>query len=975
MGARDRRRDHTQEELSMTTNASLPPPTRLARWMTSRQWTIGALVVLAGLLVHAPGARASTALDAGYKDFDYPSNVGDNGDATAEKPESKLWYNDGMWWSVMWNSAAGHNRFEIYRLDTGTQDWVTTDTAVDTRQETRADTLWDGTKLYIVSHVFILNNGQPAAAGQRGQLWRYSYNAGTDTYSLDSGFPVEVNDAKSETLVIVKDSTGRLWVTWSQTDDPAAVPPVYKIKVNHSTTDDATWGTPYAIGTTNSSGLNADDVSSVIAYGGDKIGVLWSNQATGINDFFFAVHNDADADTTWTEVQPLPSSFSTDDHFHLQKLSSDSAGSIFVLAKTSTSANLIIMLRCADGTSCTSQADWSSTTVWSGSNRFTRPTMLIDTTNRDIYAFTTVEVGPRREIRYKVSDLDTISWTSAISGTQLIASATDPQAPQISDATVTKQNVTGNTDIALLASDTTTHHYFHGYLDLAGGATPTTPPTNTNVPPSATATQTPTTGPTPTATRTPTTGATPTATGSPTTGPTPTPSNTLPPTATKTNTPAATATKTNTPQGSVSTFGPVHDAQVKDSSPTSNFGTLNQFRLRSSGPAYTAYLKFDVSGVGGSIQSAKLRVFAFDGTDVAGSVYSVSNNYADNSGPWTETGLKWNNAPTIGGTALDSKGSVANNTWVEFNVLGAITGDGTYSFGLKTTSTNSVYYYSKEASNNRPQLVITLSGTPSATPLPTNTPVPTHTPVPTNTLVPTSTPPPTDTPPPTHTPTDTPVPTDGPSPTPSNTPVPTGTPSNTPAATATASLFTFVASEDTRVSSASPGSNYGNSTYTRLRAVASDDFYTYLKFNVTGLAGPATEAKVRVFAYDGSPNGGTAYVIADNTWGEMTITWTNKPVLGSALGSVGNVNNNTWAEYDVTAAITGNGTYSFALKNTSDNSMYMRAREYSSNKPELRVLGAGALVLAAAGDGQGAAGARSALESPDRWLVRALGWR
>ncbi len=48
------------------------------------------------------------------------------------------------------------------------------------------------------------------------RLYRYSYNGSTDTYTRDSGFPVTINNFRTETLVIDKDSSGQLWATWVQ---------------------------------------------------------------------------------------------------------------------------------------------------------------------------------------------------------------------------------------------------------------------------------------------------------------------------------------------------------------------------------------------------------------------------------------------------------------------------------------------------------------------------------------------------------------------------------------------------------------------------------------------------------------------------------------------------------------------------------------------------------------------------------------
>ena len=85
------------------------------------------------------------------------------------------------------------------------------------RPSSRADALWDAArgKLYIASHVYT-TSGRRAGKGNSGRVYRYSYNGVTGTYALDPGFPVVINAAKSETLVIDEDSTGMLWATWTR---------------------------------------------------------------------------------------------------------------------------------------------------------------------------------------------------------------------------------------------------------------------------------------------------------------------------------------------------------------------------------------------------------------------------------------------------------------------------------------------------------------------------------------------------------------------------------------------------------------------------------------------------------------------------------------------------------------------------------------------------------------------------------------
>src|SRR5829696_6550392 len=66
---------------------------------------------------------------------------------TSDKPQSKLWYNDGRWWATMFHSAS--STWHIFRLDRQAEKWIDTGVRVDDRRQTLSDALWDGQKLYI----------------------------------------------------------------------------------------------------------------------------------------------------------------------------------------------------------------------------------------------------------------------------------------------------------------------------------------------------------------------------------------------------------------------------------------------------------------------------------------------------------------------------------------------------------------------------------------------------------------------------------------------------------------------------------------------------------------------------------------------------------------------------------------------------------------------------------------------------------
>ena len=229
----------------------------------------------------------------------------------------------------------------------------------------------------------------------------------------------------------------------------------------------------------------------------------------------------------------------------------------------------------------------------------------------------------------------------------------------------------------------------------------------------------------------------------------------------------------------------------------------------------------------------------------------------------------------------------------------------------------------------------------AATATPANTSTSTNTPTPTSAFSPT----PTDTP----TSTNTPTPTLAFSPTPSNTPTPTNTPTQTsipptptgvpptptPTATHSGSSVTFVPSADAYVYSSSTTTNFGSAT--TLRADASPTMLSFLKFSVSGLSGAPSQAILRLFANSIQSSGVDVHHVADTTWGEKTITYTNMPAYDTAIaGSSGPIKTSgTWYSINITSLITGNGTFSMAITTTNSTAISLASRESGANAPQL----------------------------------------
>jgi len=158
-------------------------------------------------------------------------------------------------------------------------------------------------------------------------------------------------------------------------------------------------------------------------------------------------------------------------------------------------------------------------------------------------------------------------------------------------------------------------------------------------------------------------------------------------------------------------FAPVADARVEKDYPTQNFGGSSTLKVDGS-PEYATFLRFEPSGLTGTIRSAKLRVYATDSTTTGPAVYTTGST-------WQEGTLTFQTKPATQ-TLLARVTSVASNTWVEWDVTAAVQGNGTVNLAVIATGTDGTVFYSRESSNTslRPQLVVTVetSSTPPPPP-------------------------------------------------------------------------------------------------------------------------------------------------------------------------------------------------------------------------------------------------------------------
>ncbi|MGH2427390.1 MAG: hypothetical protein ACRDGV_00690 [Candidatus Limnocylindria bacterium] len=364
---------------------------------------------------------------------------------TMDKPQSKLWFNDGAWWAAMLDVTG--REYRIHRLDWATQEWHDTGVVIDERPEVHADALWDGSHLYVASA-----GPKEERTSHAARILRFSYDPESGRYSLDPDFPVTISDGGVVAVTIAKDTTEQLWVSYIAQN---------RVFVNRSLHDHYHWGEPFIPPVDGT--MVAADESAIISYA-SRVGVVWTNQNE--DAVYFATHPDDAPDDAWnatsTVVQGLKNA---DDHLSVRALEGDESGRLFVAVKTSLEAlevkrhddpQIMLLVLEPDGT-------WRKYLYGRVGDQHTRPVVVIDEEHRDLYIFAT-QPGGGGTINYKVTSLDRISFPAG-HGTPLIDSAIDPL---INNATATKQNVNSDTGLVVLAADGSTGRYLHAALSLDG---------------------------------------------------------------------------------------------------------------------------------------------------------------------------------------------------------------------------------------------------------------------------------------------------------------------------------------------------------------------------------------------------------------------------------------------------------------------------------------------------------------------------
>ncbi|MCC6847328.1 MAG: phytase [Deltaproteobacteria bacterium] len=394
------------------------------------------------------------------------------------------------------------------------------------------------------------------------------------------------------------------------------------------------------------------------------------------------------------------------------------------------------------------------------------------------------------------------------------------------------------------------------------------------------------------------------------------------------------------------------DAYVNASSPTKNYGAATVLTADGA-PERQILLRFVVSGTGGVAPDHVVLRLAVTGASKKGGALHLIGDTG-----WTEAGLTYATRPPIDGLAVASAGAVRVGDVVDFDVSGAVTGDGTYVFALVTSSSDGVNYASREAAAGAPELLLTNDALPSGVPeVAITAPADGATVILGSPAVFTATA------------------TDseegdvgaaitwtsdrdgvlghGSSIAPTAltlgahvvTAVAHDSAGNIAMATVTitvavsASTVILEPVADASVKSDAPTQPFGYEA--TLSIDGSPIRAAFFRFVIDGIGGSGVERatlRLTVPNVSGAPSskGGAVQAIGDTGWDEATLTYATRPATdGAVLATAGAVAVGAVVDWDVTSAVTGDGTLVLALTSSSSDGVLYASREAASGRPQL----------------------------------------
>ncbi|MGH7598831.1 MAG: T9SS type A sorting domain-containing protein [bacterium] len=355
-----------------------------------------------------------------------------------DKPhQNRSFYHAGTWWTTARRSSDG--AWYLWKLSDST--W-SAQVNLGIKSSDRPDCHVDSpaNKLYILM-------ASTSSAGSK--VFRLSYSNGA--WSISSGFPVALSSftfSGESGAVFAKAKNGDLWAFRYYSG---------KLEGRRSSNDGLTWSSTFAV----KSSLGNSGLLDAVAFtsGGENyVGVCYGENTSSSGKFGFLRHKDGDPDGSWTDETgsiPQLSNAYSDDHIAMAVSQNNE---IYLVCKThpnsGSAAGIGLFKRSTSG-------NWQNFTVQRGGG-WTRPAVVIDETNNELYVFGTQETSPEHG-QYKKCALGN---ESSLQNAAVVEIFDDGSFNNIS---VPAHRVTGATDLLVCAETASGNAIWYNLLPISGG--------------------------------------------------------------------------------------------------------------------------------------------------------------------------------------------------------------------------------------------------------------------------------------------------------------------------------------------------------------------------------------------------------------------------------------------------------------------------------------------------------------------------
>lgn len=150
---------------------------------------------------------------------------------------------------------------------------------------------------------------------------------------------------------------------------------------------------------------------------------------------------------------------------------------------------------------------------------------------------------------------------------------------------------------------------------------------------------------------------------------------------------------TNYPSGFARSFFPAADTYVRQDYPSSSYGHLDHLSMRGTTTSRTrhALLKFNLSGLSGTVRSARLYL-----RETGGSSIPVVKVWKATAGTWDEATFTWNHVGTLSWQLMSWFFDLPASATSVLDVTDLVQGNGELTIGLMTESDAYFFFGSKE---------------------------------------------------------------------------------------------------------------------------------------------------------------------------------------------------------------------------------------------------------------------------------------